>query len=231
LRVSTSRERRDRDGVRSQQPSGWALLETRRGDFAAGQIAEHGGELIDQSHKQIRQLAQSLGLALDNVLQAEARGTEPAFHFDGTAYSYKEATRDIKSIWQTLHRDLSEAGYPTLYNRSTPRGAQLDQMWIAQWIEQTVPGGRTSMLGQLLEVAYTIEYGEEATEQSALNLLYLLGFSGQGQLRLFGPSNEKYHVRGGNDQIISGLAAPLGGQIVTSAALSAIQRTVRARSN
>lgn len=51
---------------------------TRRGDFAAGQIAEHGGELIDQSHQQIRQLAQPLGLPLDNLLKAEANGAEPS---------------------------------------------------------------------------------------------------------------------------------------------------------
>ena len=37
--------------------------------------------------------------------------------------------------------------------------------------------------------------------QSSLNMLYLLGYAGQGQLRIFGKSNEKYHVRGGNDQI------------------------------
>ena len=33
-------------------------------------------------------------------------------------------------------------------------------------------------------------------------MLYLLGYAGQGQLRIFGKSNEKYHVRGGNDQIV-----------------------------
>ena len=49
---------------------------TRRGDFAAGQIVEHGGELIDQGHTAIRQLAQSLGLDLDNLLAAEVNGTE-----------------------------------------------------------------------------------------------------------------------------------------------------------
>ena len=40
-----------------------------------------------------------------------------------------------------------------------------------------------------------------ANVQSSLNLFYLLGYSGQGQFRVFGKSNEKYHVRGGNDQI------------------------------
>src|SRR5262245_44781039 len=35
---------------------------TIRGAFAEGQIAEHGGELIDQGHNAIRNLAQELGL-------------------------------------------------------------------------------------------------------------------------------------------------------------------------
>jgi hypothetical protein len=60
-------------------------------------------------------------------------------------------------------------------------------MSILDWINESVPGGAGSKLGQLLEVAYTIEYGADASQQSALNLLYLLGFSGLGQLRIFGP--------------------------------------------
>src|SRR5688500_14116925 len=48
---------------------------TRRNDFLDGQIAEHGGELIDQGHTSIRQLAQELKLPLDNLLAAEPSGT------------------------------------------------------------------------------------------------------------------------------------------------------------
>ena len=48
---------------------------TRRDDFAHGHIAEHGGELIDQGHTTIRQLAQELGLPLDNLLAAEPNGS------------------------------------------------------------------------------------------------------------------------------------------------------------
>ena len=59
---------------------------TLRGAFADGQIAEHGGELIDQSHSHIRQLAQGLGLKLDNLLQAEQNGTELIAYFDGSHY-------------------------------------------------------------------------------------------------------------------------------------------------
>jgi monoamine oxidase len=197
---------------------------TLRGAFADGQLAERGGELIDQGHTAIRQLAQELGLMLDNLLAAEINGTEPCYYFDGAPYPFTQATNDLKGIYQTLHRDVSEASYPTLYNNYTQRGYQLDQLSVRDWINQNVPGGIGSRLGQLLDVAYNIEYGAETSVQSSLNMLYLLGYSGQGQLRIFGPSNEKYHVRGGNDQIVQRLANNLTGQIQLSNALVAIKQ-------
>ena len=197
---------------------------TRRDDFAQGQVAEHGGELIDQGHTTIRQLAQELGLPLDNLLAAEPNGSTIFLYFDGAAYTYRDAVRDLKRIWQPLHRDLIDAGYPTLYNNYTARGAQLDQMSISDWINQTVPGGLSSPLGQLLDVAYNIEYGAESNVQSALNLIYLLGYNSPGQFTVFGQSNEKYHVRGGNDQIVSRLANSLGSQIVMGQSLVALRK-------
>src|SRR5688572_22360014 len=112
---------------------------TRRGDFMEGQMAEHGGELIDQGHTKTRQLAQELRLPLDNLLAAQPNGTESLYSFYGSYYSYRDATADLKGIWKKLHRDLSEASYPTLYNLSTPRGRQLDQMSIIDWINESVP--------------------------------------------------------------------------------------------
>jgi monoamine oxidase len=188
------------------------------------QVAEHGGELIDQGHTQIRQLAQELGLDLDNLLSAQPNGTEDFFYFDGEEYSFEQATRDLKSIWQKVHSDVSAASYPTLWNSYTQRGYELDHMSIIDWLNESIPfGGAGSKLGQLLDIAYNIEYGAESSQQSSLNLLYLLAYSGQGQLRIFGPSNEKYHVRGGNDQIPTLLAAQLAGQVTSGAELVAIR--------
>jgi monoamine oxidase len=192
--------------------------------FANGQVAEHGGELIDQGHTAVRQMAQSLGLTLDNLLQAEVNGTEATYYFDGRPYSFDDATNDLKAIWQQVHSDVSAASYPTQYNLSTQRGRELDAMSITDWIRAYVPGGTSSKLGQLLDVAYNIEYGGECSVQSSLNMLYLLGYSGQGQLRIFGPSNEKYHVRGGNDQIPAALAQKLSGQINVGSELVALRQ-------
>src|SRR5829696_6433485 len=97
-------------------------------------------------------------------------------------------------------------------------------MSIVDWIEEYVPGAISTRQGKLLDIAYNIEYGAESSEQSSLNLLYLLGYSGQGQLRIFGPWNEKYHVVGGNDQIPARLAAALSGQVTLGSELTAIRR-------
>jgi monoamine oxidase len=197
---------------------------TIRGAFDAGQIAEHGGELIDQGHTEVRQLAQELGLQLQNLLAAEPKGSEDVYWFDGAPYSYAQATADLNGVYQKLHKDVVAASYPTLYTGWTQRGYELDHMSIVDWINESVPGGIASKLGQLLDVAYTIEYGAECSRQSALNLLYLLGYSGQGQLRIFGPSNEKYSVVGGNDQLPARLAAQLQAQVTTGWELVAIKR-------
>jgi monoamine oxidase len=206
---------------------------TIRGAFSEGQIAEHGGELIDQGHTNIRQLTQELGLRLDNLLAAQPNGTEDALYFDGAAYPVVDATADLKDIWQQIHSDVSAASYPTQYNLSTARGRELDKMSILDWINRNVPASRRgydsgpgirSKLGQLLDVAYNIEYGAESNVQSSLNMLYLLGYSGQGNLRIFGPSNEKYHVAGGNDQITTKLGAALGNAIQLNKELTAIAR-------
>jgi monoamine oxidase len=202
---------------------------TLSGHFDEGQIVEHGGELIDQGHGQIRNLAQELGLNLDNLLRAEVNGAEQTSWFDGARYSYEEATADIKAAWQKIHSDVSAASYPTTFEISTERGRELDRMSIVDWIEETFEGGIDSKIGQLLDVAYNIEYGAESSMQSSLNLLYLLAYSGQGNFRVFGPSNEKYHVRGGNDQITARLADRLQGQITTGSRLVAVRVTAAGR--
>jgi monoamine oxidase len=86
------------------------------------------------------------------------------------------------------------------------------------------PWNPDSPLGQLLDVAYTIEYGSDASEQNSLNLLYLLGYRGQGQFRIFGASDEKYHVVGGNDLIPARMAEQLADQITLGSELVAIRR-------
>jgi monoamine oxidase len=186
---------------------------TRRGYFKDGQIAERGGELVRQ-----------LGLHLDDERAAERPGLTSLYYFQGERYTGAEALADFLKIYPALQEDLAAADYPTLCNRHTKRGQELDQQSVADWIARKVPGGVESKLGQLLTVTYTTEYGLETREQSALNLLYLLGYSTNNKLEIYGGSDERFHVRGGNDQLITRLAEQLAGQIEIRSALVALAK-------
>jgi monoamine oxidase len=192
-------------------------------------VAEHGGELIDQGHTAMRQLVSELGFTLDDLLQAEPNGTEDFYWVNGGKYTNDQLLDDLNGLYQKLHKDTSAASYPTLWNSYTQRGWELDHMSIIDWLDESIPnGGSKSNLGRVLDIAYNIEYGAECSQQSALNLIYLLGYQGAGQFRVFGKSNEKYHVRGGNDQVATALASALASQITTNTPLTAIKQNADA---
>jgi monoamine oxidase len=196
---------------------------TIRGAFAEGQIAEHGGEFIDTGHDAMRGLVRELGFRLDDLPRAEQSGTEVLGFFDGHPYTYAAMAADFKVAWPTLKRDVADADYPTTYYQSTPRGRELDAMSIIDYLDEAIPGGSSSKLGQLLDVAYTIEYGADSARQSSLNLLYLLGYSGP-KLRIFGESDERFHVAGGNDQVPAALASVLGNDIAYESELVSVTK-------
>src|SRR5258708_634091 len=144
-----------------------------------GQTSEHCGELIDSKHKTILGLASRFKLATADLLSAEPNQSTDTDYFFGQYYTSAQANNDFKPVWNNVKADLTEAPFPTLYNSFTAAGQALHNMSLYKWIESRVPGGHTSSMGQLLDVAYNIEYGNVTTEQSSLNLVYLLGFQPQ----------------------------------------------------
>lgn len=191
--------------------------------FGAGQVTEWCGELIDSGHKTMRNLAARYSLPLDDLLGAQPNGSAETYRFGGQYYAKAAADTDFLDMADIIAADLDDAGYPTTFDGFTPAGRELDRMSVYDWIETRVPGGHASPLGQLLDVAYTIEYGASSHVQSALNLLYLLAYQPSASgFDVFGVSDEKFHIRGGNQQLPEAIAADLGG-----AALKAGHRLVR----
>src|SRR5438067_4506798 len=180
-----------------------------------GQTSEWCGELIDQGHKTILHLAQRFGLATVDLLSGEPNGSEDTYYFSRRYYPKSQADTDFQPVHQALQRDVQAASYPTTYLINTPGGIALDNISVYDWIERSVPGGHGSPMGQLLDVAYNIEYGAETAVQSSLNLVYLLGFNEKpGNFAIFGASNEKYHIVGGNQRLPEMIAANLAQPVV-----------------
>jgi monoamine oxidase len=175
-----------------------------------GQQAELCGELIDTNHKTILQLAQRFGLPVVDMLQAQPNGTTDTYWLFGADYPYAQASSDFKPVHNTLQGQVQQTSYPTLYNSFTSAGQFFDQMTLYDWITQYVPGGHSSQMGALLNAAYNEEYGAETTDQSALNLIYLLGYkAGPGTWSVYGASDERYHIVGGNSNLPVAIAGSL----------------------
>lgn len=181
-----------------------------RSYWAGGQVSEYGGELIDTGHKMLLHLCQRFGLQTVDIGKAAPTGADQVFWFDGGYYPREQLDRDFKEVNGAVQKDLHAALPEATYAFATPEAVALDRMSLYEWIETRVPGGHTSRLGQLLDVAYAIEYGLDTAEQSALALVYLLGYQrNPGHVKIWGLSDERYHIVGGNDQLPAAVAASL----------------------
>ena len=193
-----------------------------RGIFGDGQVAEHGGEFIDSDHKEIRDLAQDLGLVLDDVLKAKPPNTRSLYVFNDKPYNLADATRDWQPLYPILQAQNAALGDYS-YKAANAEARRFDAMTIAQWVGAYVPGGRGGQLGQLIETAFAEENAADSDQQSALNVISVLAVDKRSQFNLYGTeSDQRFHVRGGNDQIARLLAKSLGDNIRTAAPLVAI---------
>jgi monoamine oxidase len=189
---------------------GGRMHSDRSGYWSNGQISEFCGELIDTNHTVMQSLAKRFALPLVDLHAAEPAGSTASYWFLGNRYTQAQADADFGPVRDAAKKDLTAAGYPTLYNSSKQAGRDLDQMSVYDWIETRVPGGHSSAFGRLLDAAYNEEYGAETTDQSALNILYLIAYQPSPQgFEVYGVSDERYHVAGGNQQLPEAIASTL----------------------
>jgi monoamine oxidase len=195
--------------------------------WADNQVSEWCGELIDSTHETIIGLARRFGLPLDDY--AGNPSLRDTYRILGRYYTVEQTYEDWRhGVQQAIAKDLEAAGETTTYDKFTPEGQKLDQMSVAEWIDSRVPGGRKSPIGALLDVAYAIEYGADTTDQSALNIVYLLGANKQTEagngFNVFGASDERYHIRGGNQQLPARIAKHLRTPVQLGMRMTSIAR-------
>jgi len=201
---------------------------TLRGLWDDGQISEHGGEFISSEHADVRALAKELGLELVDLRSAEKRGTEEVYWLRGKRIPFKAMLAEYAIAFPKIKAANDAAGYPTLWNHHNEAGRRLDQMSAREWIQRNIAGGLDSTIGWMLDLDATTENGGEADRQTSLELIYMLGhmpaYNPEGGFYWVG-TDEKYGVKGGNDQIAHRLAAKLPDAAVqTSTALVALKR-------
>jgi monoamine oxidase len=109
-----------------------------------------------------------------------------------------------------MRDDLRTVGKPTA-DSHTDADAKLDFTNLREYLETRDAGAIAS---NAIEQAYIAEYGLEIDQQSCLSFLLFIHADRRSKFRPFGVfSDERYHVIGGNEQIVEGLRDRLSGQI------------------
>ena len=196
-------EARDRIGGRC-----WTARE-----FAQGQIAEHGGEFIDSRHVHLLGLAKELGLKVDDLFPGYEGSWEPIW-IDGRYLTHKKIHPEMEVVRKAVTKLAKKVGVfgkngkgkPSTkafsYGTATPAAVKLDQVSMAQWLDEHIEGFTASITGRWFNENVSGWYGLDLDQLSAVNLLdyFLIPYPG---------ADERWHVRGGNDQVTTRTAAKL----------------------
>jgi len=179
---------------------------TQRG-LPGGQLVELGGELVDTDHVVIPRLVGRFGLRLDDLVDDTAGLKQDTFLFNNVFQSDAAIVAAFTPVAMKMQMNLaaSEGEDPA----SVAEFERIDAMSIPEWLMVEAGLPANSMIKELLEIAYLEEYGIEAVMQSAWNMLYLIDSETADPFRVFGDSDERFHIHEGNDALTTAIADSL----------------------
>ena len=188
-----------------------------------GLTTELGGEFIDTNHEAMLALMKEFGLEqLDTLGTATAGLKKETYFVNLKHYTQAQAARELVPLAKKIQEHYDSMGEVVDW-QTEGGGSAFDKMSVAEYLDSI---GAKGWLREVLDVAYVTEYGLDAGEQSALNFIFLIGTGELGDASAFdllGESDERYKVRGGNQQLVDELAKRVANQIQRRHKLEAIR--------
>jgi monoamine oxidase len=182
---------------------------TIRNGFVDHQHGEAGGDLIDESHHELRRLAESVGLTLSRILR---RGWGQA---GPDAQGRVRAAAGAVRGWERLSEavaDLSNRYRLAEQRWDSPITADIARRSVSQWLDDIHADAelRTTAVGLR---------GFFLADPEELSLLALVDQFASSHT----PASEKtYRIDGGNDRLATVLAEPLGERLHLATELVAV---------
>jgi monoamine oxidase len=171
-------------------------------------FCELGGELVDSNHADLIALAGELRVEIQE-LKGEDKGADLYF-FGDKYYTDEQLVPAFQPFATKVAADLE--GIYDAEENFTAKARKFDELSLAQYLTETGKGVEKWVV-DMLRVAYTIEYGREADEQSALNLIALLKADTSEGFKIFGDSDESKRIKGGSSSLPNALAKALEGKV------------------
>jgi monoamine oxidase len=165
-----------------------------------GLTTEMGAEFIDSNHAEMWRLIKQFNLPIID-LKNEQKSVRETYFFGGKHRTEKELLEALKPFAKRLQSDVEAA------EKNKKKFEQFDNIPLDRYIESL---GLTGWLKNLFVASFTSEYGRDLQEQSSLNLLTVLAsdFS-HNQFSMYGESDERFKIKGGNSLIIKALEKEL----------------------
>jgi monoamine oxidase len=196
---------------------------TARDLLGQGLTTELGGEFIDSNHEEMLALMKEFGLEQLDTLGPSASGLKKETYFVNLKhYTQAQAAREFVPLAKKIQEHYDSMGEVVDW-QTEGGGSAFDKMSVAEYFDSI---GAKGWLREVLDVAYVTEYGLDAGEQSALNFIFLIGtgdLASAAAFDLLGESDERYKVRGGNQQLVDELAKRVAPQIQRRHKLEAIR--------
>jgi len=174
------------------------------------QFCELGGELVDTNHAALMRLAQELGVGIDRLAPENDEG-EDIFHLRGKLYaSHDLLDAQGRGAFRPAALKIAEdqAALLDADENWTERARRLDATALKTYLDSF----RTDVADWVvdaLDLAYWGEYGVPTSQQSALNLVDMIGTQTDRGFRMFGDSDELFRIRGGSSSLTDALHARL----------------------
>ena len=171
---------------------------------------ELGGEFIDTDHTLMLALAAELGLQVFD--SAAAAQLDVTYWFEGERHSEAAIVAAFMPIARAIMLARAEIAIPLdeiAYDHLNAAAERYDRMSLAEFCAYA---GASKLATAVIESAYGGEFGLELAQQSSLNLIVMLAdddlieATGAGVWAVYGSSDERYKIHGGNDHVPKGLA-------------------------
>jgi monoamine oxidase len=176
---------------------------TEKGVISPTVTTELGGEFIDSEHKDMLKLCHEFGLPLlDTLDRDEATLLRDSFFINGRFYSEEEVILAFAPFQKRIAADIRSLPAVMTFEQHNGQTVYFDNLSITAYLDSI---GMTGFLRTGIEVAYLTEYGLENNLQSSINFLYLFSANTAQGFRIFGTSDERYKVSGGNQRVTDAL--------------------------
>lgn len=196
-----------------------------KGVMAPNLVTELGGEFIDTGHKDMLKLCREFNLPLlDTFAPSEAALLRDSFYIDGRFYSEAEVLTAFEPYQKRIAADIRSLPAVMTYEQTNPTFLYFDNLSISAYFDSI---GLQGFLRKGMEVAYVTEYGLEAYEQSSINFLFLFSANTAQGFQIFGSSDERYKVAGGNAQVTAALYNAVANAVQTGHRLLRIRQTAQ----